>query len=58
MEICKLCNREVDSVTHIAEQWLIDTIKEKIPTGSQKTVDVKNAFNTIKASTEYWSRVE
>ena len=31
MDKCKLCNNEVDSLTHFAEQWLIETIKEKKP---------------------------
>lgn len=31
MERCKLCNNEVDSLTHIAEQWLLETIKERNP---------------------------
>ena len=31
MDICKLCNNEVESLTHFAEQWIIETIKEKNP---------------------------
>ncbi|MGI9534247.1 MAG: hypothetical protein ACR2NW_04805 [Thermodesulfobacteriota bacterium] len=31
MEKCTLCENEVDSITHIAEQWLIDTIRDKNP---------------------------
>jgi len=31
MEKCALCNNEVESITHIAEQWLIETIREENP---------------------------
>ena len=31
MEKCALCNNEVESITHIAEQWLIEIIREKNP---------------------------
>ncbi len=31
MEICKLCNNEVDSLTPFVEQWLLETIKDKNP---------------------------
>ena len=31
MENCKLCKNDVESISEIAEQWLIDTIKEKNP---------------------------
>ncbi len=31
MDKCTLCNNEVDSLTHFAEQWLLETIKDKNP---------------------------
>ena len=53
MEKCKLCGNEVESITHIAEQWLIDTIKEKNPHwveqdgACQKCIDYYKSLDDI-----------
>ena len=53
MDICKLCNNEVDSLTHFAEQWLLETIKEKNPHwvendgACQKCIDYYKSLDDI-----------
>ncbi len=53
MEKCKLCNNEVDSITHFAEQWLLETIKSNNPQwvetdgACQKCIDYYKSLDDI-----------
>lgn len=35
-DICPLCNKPVDSIEHITEQWLLDVIRKEHPEWIEK----------------------
>ncbi len=49
MASCALCGKEVDSVTHIAEHWLINNIKEDHPEWVEKDGSCKKCIDYYKS---------